>query len=124
MNRPATLALSTVLVVMTGASAALAQRGVARACAADVKAQCTGVQPGEGRIKTCIKSHFKDLSEPCQAVLLKAAAIGKACAADIKQDCAGIKPGGGRIEACMQSHLTDVSEPCKDAMSQAAAGRS
>lgn len=120
-----TIALAfSALIVMTGTSAALAQSGVARACAADVKAQCAGVQPGEGRIKACIKSHFTDLSQPCQAVLLKAAAIGKACAADIKQDCAGIKPGAGRIEACMKSHLDDVSEPCKEAISQAAAGRS
>ncbi|MGJ4946093.1 hypothetical protein ACQR1W_36415 [Bradyrhizobium sp. HKCCYLS1011] len=125
MNRaPIALAFSAALIVMTGTSAALAQNSVARVCAADVKAQCSGVESGEGRIKACIKSHFKDLSAPCQAVLLKAAAIGKACAADVKQDCAGIKPGKGRIEACMQSHIADVSEPCKDAMSQAAAGRS
>jgi Cysteine rich repeat len=112
------------LTVATCASTALAQSGMARACAGDVKALCAGVQPGGGRVKACIKAHVSDLSEPCQAVLLKAAAIGKACAADIKQDCAEIKPGGGRIEACMKSHLADVSEPCKDAISQAAAGKS
>lgn len=118
------LALSiAALTVVTCTSAALAQQGVAKACAADIKAQCTGVQPGEGRIKACIKSHFKDLSEPCQAVMLTAAAIGKACAADIKQNCAGIRPGAGRIEACMKAHLDEVSEPCKEVRSQAAAGR-
>jgi hypothetical protein len=67
------------LTVVTCTSAALAQQGVAKAYAADVKAQCTGVQPGEGCIKACIKSHFKDLSEPCQAVMLKVAAISKVC---------------------------------------------
>jgi hypothetical protein len=106
------------------ATSAVAQQGVAKACAADIKSQCAGVQPGEGRIRACFKSHFKDLSEPCQVVLTKAAAIGKACKDDIKKICADVKPGGGRIEACMKSHLTEVSEPCKDAITQAAAGKS
>ena len=111
------------LTVVTCTSAALAQKGVAKACAADVKAQCAGVQPGEGRIKACIKSHVKDLAEPCQAVMLKAAAIGKPCAPDVKQNCAGIRPGDGGIEACMKAHLNEGSEPCKEVLSQAAAGR-
>jgi hypothetical protein len=100
------------------------QSAAAKACAGDIKTLCTGVQPGEGRIRACIKSNFSKLSEPCQAVLLKAAAIGKACKDDVKKMCAGIKPGGGRIEACMKSHLGELSEPCKDALSQATAGKS
>ena len=120
----ATPILAIAMLMLPYSTASAQQRAVARACADDIKTQCAGVQPGEGRIRACIKSHFKDLSEPCQAVMLKAAAIGEACAADVKQDCAGIRPGGGRIEACMKSHLADVSEPCKEALSQAAAGRS
>jgi hypothetical protein len=112
------------LLLLPCGTASAQQKGVAKACASDVKAQCADVQPGEGRIRACIKEHFKDLSEPCQAVLLKAAAIGKACKADVKQDCADVKPGGGRIEACLKDHLSDVSDPCKDALSQAAAGKS
>jgi hypothetical protein len=111
-------------IVLLSATSAMAQQLIATQCAADVKSQCAGVQPGEGRIRACIKSHFNDLSAPCQAVLVKAAAIGKACGDDIKKICADVKPGGGRIEVCMKSHLTDVSEPCKDAMTQAAAGNS
>jgi hypothetical protein len=116
--------LTIFTVLLLSASGAMAQqRAVAKACAADIKAQCAAVQPGEGRIKACVQEHFKDLSEPCQAVLVKAAAIGKACAADVKQNCAGMKPGGGRIEACMKSHLADLSQACKDALTQAAAGK-
>ncbi len=104
-------------------STALAElRGVVRACVSDVKAQCAGVNPGEGRIRACIKTHLKDLSEPCQKLALKAA-TAKACAADVKQNCAGTKPGGGRIQACMKDHLADVSEPCKEALAGAAVGK-
>lgn len=114
----------SAIVLLSATSTMAQQRAVAKECAADVKSQCAGVQPGEGRIRACIKSHFKDLSEPCQAVLVKAAAVGKACGGDIKKICADVKPGGSRIEACMKSHLAEVSEPCKDAMTQAAAGKS
>jgi hypothetical protein len=112
------------IVLLSATSTMAQQRPLAKECAADVKAQGSGVQPGQGRIRACIKSHFKDLSEPCQAVLVKAAAVGKACRDDIKKICTDVKPGGGRIEACMKSHLTEVSEPCKDAMTQAVAGKS
>jgi hypothetical protein len=57
-------------------SGALAQdAATAKACAGDVKTFCAGVKPGGGRVKDCIKSHFKDLSGTCQAELLKAAAV-------------------------------------------------
>jgi hypothetical protein len=117
------LTIATALLLSTSGAMAQ-QRAVVKACAADIKTQCTGVQPGEGRIKACVQSHFADLSEPCQAVLLKAAALGKACVADVKQSCAGVKPGGGRIAACMKDHFADLSQPCKDALTQAAAGKS
>src|SRR5262249_31552997 len=111
------------LIVASCMSAGHAQRAVVKACGADIRAQCAGVQPGKGRIRACVKEHFKDLSEPCQTVLLKAAAVGKACAADIKQNCAPTRRGGGRLRACMKEHLADVSDPCKAVLARAAAGR-
>jgi Skp family chaperone for outer membrane proteins len=116
--------LAVSAVMLLSATSGMAQSAAMKACASDVKSQCAGIQPGDGRIKACIKSHFNDVSAPCQAVLVKAAAISKACSADVKKICADVKPGGGRIEACMKSHLTEVSEPCKDAVTQAAAGKS
>lgn len=117
--------LAVGAIVLLSATSAMAQQStVAKACAADIKTKCADVQPGEGRVRACIKSHVSELSAPCQAVLAKAAAFGKVCGDDIKKICADVKPGGGRIVACMKSHLADVSEPCKDAMTQAAAGKS
>jgi hypothetical protein len=119
--------LKEILVVGTalfllGTPAMAQQRAVAKACASDIKSLCQGVQPGQGRIRDCIKSHFGDLSATCQALVLKGAVIGKACAADVKKNCAGVKAGGGRIEACMKEHVADISDPCKNALAQAAAG--
>jgi hypothetical protein len=91
------------------------------ACLKDAKAQCPGVVPGGGKIRDCLKTHIKDLSDECKEVLVKAVNV-KACADDVKQNCAGIEPGGGKIEACMKAHLADLSDACKVAIANAAAG--
>jgi hypothetical protein len=104
-------------------SAVRAEQGtVAKACIADVKAKCGGVQAGEGRVKDCLKEHLGELLKNCKAALLKVLAIAKSCRSDIKEHCADVKPGGGRIEACMRSHIADVSAPCKEALGKAGAG--
>jgi hypothetical protein len=116
--------LAVSAIMLLSATNGIAQSAATKACASDVKSLCAGIQPGDGRIKACIKSHFSDVSAPCQTVLVKAAAISKACSADVRKVCADVKPGGGRIEACMKSHLSEVSDPCKDAVTQAAASKS
>jgi hypothetical protein len=116
--------LAVSVVTLFSATSGMAQSAAMKACGGDVRSLCAGIQPGDGRVKACIKSHFSDVSAPCQAVLVKAAAISKACSADVKKVCADVKPGGGRIEACMKSHLSEITEPCKDAVSQATAGKS
>jgi hypothetical protein len=115
---------AVITFVLLSATSGMAQSAAMKACAGDVKSLCAGVQPGDGRVKACIKSHFGDVAAPCQAALVKAAAVSKACSADVKKLCADVKPGGGRIEACMKSHLSEVSDPCRDAVSQATAGKS
>ena len=102
-------AIGAILLLSTTSTMA----AVPKECAADVKAQCGGVQPGAGSIRACINSHLKDLTPTCQTILVRAAAIGKACRGDVRKICAGVKPGGGRIEACIQSHLTELSASCQ-----------
>ena len=80
-----------------------------------------GCKPGGGKIRDCLKTHIKDLSDECKDVLVKAVNV-KACADDVKQYCAGIEAGGGKIEACMKAHVADLSDACKVAMANAAAG--
>ena len=118
--------MRSVLVVLTAllppGSGAVAQQE-SKPCAGDIKTLCAGIQPGEGRIKACIKSHLKDLSPTCQDRLLTVAVSGKVCKADVTKLCAGIEPGTGGIRTCIKSHMAEVSDPCRDAMSQTAAGK-
>ena len=121
MTTPIATTSSRFIAAMLLLPCSMASAEVTGACLSDAKALCAGVQPGGGKIRDCLKSHVKDLSDGCQAVVLKAV-NAKACAADVKQFCADTKPGEGRVEACMKTHVADVSDACKVAMANAAAG--
>src|SRR6476660_10292696 len=108
-------------LLLSGSGAVAQQAG--KPCAGDIKTLCAGIQPGEGRIKACIKSHLTNLSPTCEDRLLTVAVSGKVCKSDVTKLCAGIVPGTGGIRACIKSHMAQVSDPCRDAMSQAAAGK-
>ena len=105
-------------VVMLSTNYAMAQQGeiIRKECAADIRAACGDVAPGG--IRACLNSHLADLTRPCQAVLVGAAAIASECRGDVSSLCAGVEPGGGRIEACLQTNLTKLSAPCIDVMAR------
>ena len=46
-----------------------ANQAVVRACAADTRKLCAGVQPGDGRIVQCFKTHAAELSSDCKAAM-------------------------------------------------------
>ena len=115
------MAICTVVLLSTPVAMAQ-QRGV---CVADIKAKCAGVEPGEGRIIACVKTHAAEFSDPCKARLARVAEISKACAADIKENCAGKERGGrGSVRACIQKSIANIkSDQCKEALAQAVAGK-
>ena len=115
MNQIVGLGLSSML--MLAPAEAMAQQGAARqACAADIKQLCGDVKPGDGRLKSCVKEHFGQLSAGCQTALIGTVTITKSCKADAQQKCPGIQPGAGRIQACLRDHFTELAEPCKEAL--------
>ena len=114
--------LVVLAALLLSGSAAVAQQA-GKPCAGDIKTLCAGVQPGEGRIKACVKSHLTNLSPTCQDRVLTVAVTGKVCKTDVTKLCAGIVPGTGGIRACIKSHMAEVSDACRDAMSQVAAGK-
>jgi hypothetical protein len=114
--------LGVLSALLLSCSFAVAQQA-GNPCAGDIKALCAGIQPGEGRIKACIKSRLTELSPTCEDRLLTVAVTGKVCKADVTHLCAGVVPGTGGIRACIKSHMAEVSDACKDAMSRVAAGK-
>lgn len=110
-------------LVLCSPTASAQEKLRAGACAADIKAQCAGVERGQGRIAACVKEHLKDLSAPCQAKLAALAAGSKACRADVKERCGDARPGRGRIRECLRSTLANLSDACNESISNAVARR-
>ena len=86
---------SLFLAAMLLLPCSIASAELTGACLKDAKAQCPGVVPGGGKIRDCLKTHIKDLSDDCKEVLVKAVNV-KACADDVKQNCAGIESWWGQ----------------------------
>ena len=120
-TRVVTTTSALFLAAMLLLPPSMASAELSGACLKDAKALCPGVVPGGGKIRECLKTHIKDLSDECKGVLVKAVNV-KACADDVKKHCADVKADDGRIEACMKSHVSDLSDACKVAMANAAAG--
>jgi hypothetical protein len=59
---------AAITIMLLSATSGMAQTAAMKACGSDVKSLCAGVQAGDGRVKACIKSHFSDVSTPCQAL--------------------------------------------------------
>ena len=114
MGRVLCIVLFGFLMVPAGAMAQGA--AVRQACGPEIQQRCAEVQPGEGRLRACVKEHFPELSEPCKQALLSSVAVVKACKADVQRTCPGVQPAGGRIQACMKDHFAEYSEPCKQAI--------
>ncbi len=67
----ATTLITMLMLFATGALAA-PRKAIRQACAADVKALCSGVQQGGGRVMACMRENADKLSPGCQQALQSA----------------------------------------------------
>ncbi len=84
-------------------------------CKADIEQFCKGVQPGEGRIRECLKQNKDKVSSTCQAHMEKAKERHLACKSDREKFCKDVQPGEGRVRDCMKSHENELSSQCRAA---------
>lgn len=88
---------------------------VQEACGQDAKKLCSNVEPGEGRVTECLRSHFDRLSAQCQSVLFVREqeqsqnrqidyALMTACKVAVKDRCAGATNQGDSDDmfACLK----------------------
>ena len=83
-----------------------------QACKQDVETLCKGVQPGQGRIMSCLSEHKDKLSAECRQKFAEEQARHP-CMKDVERLCKGVQPGQGRIAACMKQHQGELSAECK-----------
>jgi hypothetical protein len=114
---------SLVKVVVVGAMMALVSSAQAAekggACKADADKLCKDVQPGEGRILGCLKSHQSELSPKCTENLKAISQVANACEPDVEKFCFDTPIGKGGIANCLKKHSADLSPDCKSAVAKA-----
>ena len=114
------LLLGGAMVALLSSSHALAagqpQKG---ACKADAQKLCSDVQPGEGKLIECLKTHQAELSPQCTSNMKAVKQVSDACEGDVEKFCWDTPIGKGGIASCLKSHAADLSPGCKDAVAKA-----
>ena len=111
--------LSTCAALFLFVPSAMAQSG---ACAADIKKTCANIEPGGGRIATCLKENLTNLSDVCKTRLAEVAARARACRADVKKQCSSAKRRVQKV-VCIKDALANLGNDCKAATASVVAAK-
>ena len=82
--------VAVAFVLLMAPVGAMAQGAAVRqACGPELQQHCAGIEPGEGRLRTCVKENFTAFSEPCKQAMLSSVAVVRACKAGCPEDVSG-----------------------------------
>ena len=115
------LVIGAVLVLWSS-SATARQKLAVGACVTDIRNLCPGVQPGNDRLRECMRGRIQELSHPCLVTLAKFAEVRKVrkeCRAQVDEQCGNVRRGDGRFGACLKSAVDGLSDTCKDPLTRA-----
>jgi hypothetical protein len=101
--------------------------GVLKACEPEIKAYCSQVTPGEGRLLACFYAHGDKVSARCEYALYEGVAaleqfvnaityVATECEADLDKHCSQVEMGEGRVGACLLEHKEEVTDACRQAI--------
>ena len=132
--RKTTVLLTLLALAVLGTSGALAQdaaedpiQNAIDACTPEIKAYCSQVTPGDGRLLACFYAHEDKLSGACGWALYEGAArleqfatdiahLANQCWDDLIEHCGEVEMGEGRVASCLLEHKAEVSEGCSQAI--------
>lgn len=86
------------------------ERAAMLACRADARQLCANVQPGGGRIASCLRENEVQLSSGCKAQLGKL----EACAVEMTKICPQAQ-GEGELRQCVTHKRAELSAQCRAA---------
>ncbi len=100
-----------------------------KACEPEIKAYCSQVTPGEGRLLACFYAHGDKISLRCEYGLYLAAAeleefvtavsyLAAQCADDLMKHCSDVEMGEGRVASCLLEHKEEATEACQKAINE------
>jgi sporulation protein YlmC with PRC-barrel domain len=89
---------------------------VRAACADDIEELCGEVEPGQGRLASCVRENADDLSRRCRFTLFRTARRIRAAVANLASECAsGIRAQCGSTDKpgdCAEQKSASISPAC------------
>jgi len=87
-------------------------------CAEDVAKYCKGIEPGGGRVTSCLKANEAGLSAACmeeqQVMQWRTRRAPEECADDVIELCGTVRPVDRRIVRCLLQNEKVVSNECRN----------
>lgn len=94
-----------------------------RSCGPDILEYCSAVEPGHGRLISCLYAHELVIGEDCAEATTEMADIidtmfaslrevQQSCSNDIPNLCGDVDAGGGRVFMCLAANKDTLSESC------------
>lgn len=83
-------------------------------CREEIKKYCSGIEPGEGRIKDCIEKNKSSFSQNCQERMQKRKERREKCKSEVVALCGA--PGDKskkEFRTCMKEKRSQLSEQCQ-----------
>ena len=105
-------------------AAPVSAQSIFDACAGEIETHCAAVEPGHGRLISCLYAHEAHFSEACDAAtserldlldqfFFQVRTVYEACVTDAHDLCGDVEVGGGRTLACLKEAGDAVSADCQ-----------
>jgi len=103
------------------------EKPVYKSCSEELKTYCKHIEPGDGRVATCLGAYRHKLSDTCKGILKKAGDhIQKAllslshalvdCRAHVPKYCPDLQPGRANVLDCIDKLKLPLSNICNTAL--------
>ena len=126
MLKSAAIMFSALVLFCMPLGATNAQNPVEEAlkgCSKEIKAYCSSVTPGGGRLVSCAKAHEDKLSSECIYALNRAGYwlgflartityVASQCEADALKYCPDVKLGEERVLNCLAANIGNLNKYC------------
>jgi Golgi apparatus protein 1 len=87
-------------------------------CADETRRMCQGIEPGDGRIVSCLRARWGDLSQACRDRLDQAASKAEVqllvCEPDLFRFCSTVPAKRDATLACLAANMASLTADCRD----------
>ncbi|GLI61059.1 hypothetical protein VaNZ11_003321 [Volvox africanus] len=101
--------------------------GLNKDCGPEIRTLCKGIQPGEGRVISCLRDQRANITgETCRQQVMRLlgfivedhrmdVGLTEACTSDVQKYCGGVEAGEGQVHDCLRRSADHLSPECRAA---------